>query len=253
MIFPLFFFLPNPAESSNEFSNFVSTYKTAIENYIMAGYGGGWENCDNILVSPIEPDSSSDIPQVVQEVNQLNTFDVSSTLAHSHCILVIAQAHDNKTLSDLIQFGWSAVQHKRVGMMLKLGSNITLDKAKNTTKLPFLIGAKVDNGKEQFICPRIESYEPLIQQSMCQQHHTNYKGKTIRVGLFSGLRPYGYMNYNSACNCSVPDGVEYRFLKDLKATLNFKIKIAGFFWLDEQAFELVKYKHVVYPLLQYYR
>ena len=243
MISAFVFFLPKPVENSNEFSNFVSAYKMAIENYIMVGYGGGWEKCDNILISPIGPNSSSDVPQVVQEIIQLKTIDVSSTLAYSRCIIVIAPAHDNMTLSALIEFGWSAVQHKRVGMMLKLGSNITLDKAKNITKVPFLIAAKLESGKEQFLCPTIKSYHPILQQSVCQQHHTNYKGKTIRVGLYIGLKPYGYMSYNSACNCSVPEGVDYRFLKYLKAKLNFKIKIASLYWLGEQGFELVIYTY----------
>ena len=239
-----FILLSNPVFGRDEFGNFVSKYKAAIESYIMVGYGGGWDMCDFLIVTPLKSDFPSEDPQIVQEIDELKTLDVFNSFASSHCIIVTALAHDNASFSTLIEFGWSAIQHKRVGMILRLGSNLALDKAANITKLPFVIAAQLESGKEQFLCPTVGSYQPLFQLSMCQQHLTDYRGKTIRVPLFIGFYPYGYRVKNIACtrNCSVPDGVDFRFLKVLQAKMNFTVKISGVYWLQKQAFKLVQLK-----------
>ena len=61
-----------------------------------------------------------------------------------------ARIEDQENLSSLIQLGRVTNQKKRVGMLLTLGSKAGLESAYD---VPFLIGAKMDNGEEHFLCP----------------------------------------------------------------------------------------------------
>ena len=54
---------------------------------------------------------------------------------------------NSRVLSEVIKFGWTAVYHKRLGMALKLGLNLTLEMASNVTNLPVVIAAKLEGGK----------------------------------------------------------------------------------------------------------
>lgn len=64
--------------------------------------------------------------------------------------VMAAHVDDRKTFSNLIQFGRGTNQKRRVGMLLTLGANVGLETAE---EVPFIIGAKLDNGEEQFRCP----------------------------------------------------------------------------------------------------
>ena len=44
---------------------------------------------------------------------------------------------------------------KRLALVLKLGPGMVLDMATNTEKLPFLIAADMENGREQYLCPGV--------------------------------------------------------------------------------------------------
>ena len=230
----LFFSLSTTVEGS-DLSNFMSKYKGGIENFIMVGYGGGWESCDLIVASPIETNLSVDVPYIIGDMNLLKRLNIWNNLAKSHCLLLLAKAKDNATLTAIIKFGWTAIQHKRVGMMLSLGSNMTLDKATNTTNLPFLIAAQLESGEEQFLCPTVGSHQPQLQRKMCYQNLTGYRGKTIRVGFSIAFRPYATMTEDG-----VPDGVDKRFLKVLQEKMDFDIKIAGMSWQQSHGFKLVQ-------------
>ena len=88
------------------------------------------------------------------DIETLETFDLSSTaLSSSYCLLIVSSVRDKTTLYSLIQFGWKAIQHKRIGMVMSLGNKMTLKGLKNTTKLPFVIASQLGNAKEQFLCP----------------------------------------------------------------------------------------------------
>ena len=219
---------------------------TKIEKFIMAGYGGGWNTCDIIAVSPspVEHDFLLDTPHLSLELKQLKTLDIRFVLSKSHCILVWAQANDNATMTSIVEFGWTAIQHKRIGMMLRLGTNFTLDKVTNTTKLPFLIAAQLDNGNSQFLCPSLVSHQPLLQQSMCNKDHTDYKGKTIRVGLWVASRPYGYLTEDG-----VPDGVDKRFLDVLQSKMGFRFSAATFLSIEKSRDWVFTYQKDFYVCL----
>ena len=204
-----------------DFNTFVSLYKQNIEDFIMTGYGNGWQTCDIIAVHPLELIFFLDVPHVTIEREKLKILDVdrsldTSAVAKAHCILVLARADNYATISSITEFGWTAIEHKRIGMMLQLGSNLTLDKLTNITKLPFLIAAQLENGEDQFLCPTIESYQPVLQQSMCRKDVADYRGKTIRVAVYTAAKPFGYMTEDG-----FGEGVDKRFINVVKRQFGF--------------------------------
>ena len=83
------------------------------------------------------------------------------------------------------------MQHKRAAFVIKMSSGMTLNMAPNITKLPFLVAAELEDGREQFLCPVVGEPEPFLQHSMCDHAYTSYKNKVIRVGVI-GVPPYLY-------------------------------------------------------------
>ena len=80
--------------------------------------------------------------------------------------------------------------------MLTMGGSINLDSSVNTTKLPFMVAAELqEEGKEQFLCPVVGENEPLFLNVICPHSYTSHEKKTIRAGLF-GIHtgPYLYGN-----------------------------------------------------------
>ena len=167
---------------------FLARHRDAIENFIMTGYGKGWENCDIITDAPQGPGFLKSNPLYAMEVDHLKNFDVSTSLSSSHCVLSSYFVRSNKSLSNLIDFGWTAIQHKRIALVLKMGPGLSLDMATNVTKLPFVIATELWNGQPQFLCPVVGEAEPSLQDSICD---TSLKDKTIRIGCF-GLPPSVY-------------------------------------------------------------
>ena len=88
-----------------------------------------------------------------------------------------------KSLLALVEFGQRAIQHKRIALVVKLGSGVTLNDIGNTHKLSFLVAAELDNEEEQFLCPVIGQSEPWRQQSMCNESYVSIKDKVLRVGM----------------------------------------------------------------------
>ena len=74
---------------------------------------------------------------------------------------------------------------------MKMGSGLTLDMAANTTKLPFLVAAKLEDGREQFLCPVVGQSVLNLQSSMCNQLQRSFRDKILRVAVF-GVPPYFY-------------------------------------------------------------
>ena len=70
-----------------------------------------------------------------------------------------ARVEDSKTFLSLIQFGRMTNQKRRVGMLLTLGANFGLD---GTEDVPFIIGAKLDGGEEEFLCPIVGSLKARL-------------------------------------------------------------------------------------------
>ena len=168
----------------------LTKYRWEIENYIMTGSTVGGKQCDVIhdLSGPQQPSLFNETPMFVLDIDQLHTLDIQTTFSSSICLLISAHVKTNQSLSDLIKFGWSVVQHKRLALVLKLSPGFTLEMATNTTKLPFLVAARMEEGKEQFLCPVIGEANPRLQNVKCNLTYTSSKNKSLRVAMF-GMPP----------------------------------------------------------------
>ena len=142
--------------------HFLKEHKVEIQNYIMAGYGEGWTNCDVLSLNPITVDA----PKFIMRFETFNKLDINSALSSSHCLLTAHYIESKESLSAIIKFGWNVMQHKRVALILSMEKGITLDMASNTEKLPFLIVANMEGGGNQFLCPIVGRSEPLLQVSL---------------------------------------------------------------------------------------
>lgn len=207
---------PQPA-NGQDLGTFLAKYSDAIERYIMTGYGESWKHCDLLSVGePFQQRLSDDSANLHMDVNTFETFDAAA-LSSSYCLLIVSNVKDTTTLYSMIGFGWKAIQHKRIGMVVNLGNNMTLEGLKNTTKLPFIIASKLGNAKEQFLCPVVGRLEPVLKSVMCDQSFTDYKGKHIRVSLYPYITPYATLD-----KLGRPTGVDIQFLELLQDKMAFK-------------------------------
>ena len=134
---------------------------------------------------------SDNEPQITMNLGEIQTLNLKAAFAYSTCLLVHYDVSSSTTLSALFEFGLKAIDHVRLAMVVTMGSGITLEMANNTSNLPFLVAAQLDNGKEQFLCPVVGKREPHVQNSMCDDNFASYKDKTIRFGII-GVPPYLY-------------------------------------------------------------
>ena len=189
---------------------FLEEHRIQIQNYIMAGYGGGWEHCDVLSLDPLGVDA----PQFIMGFETFSRLDIRSALSSSHCLLAAYHIESRESLSAIIKFGWKVIQHKRIALILSMGNGATQGITTDTEKLPFLIAAKLQGGQNQFICPIIGEAEPLLQGQMCDISYTSYRYKKLRVGII-GIQPYFFKTKNGI------DGTDVRLLSLLAEKLNF--------------------------------
>ena len=218
---------------------FFPKYRYAIERYIMTGYGYAWKSCDILTVGSKYPTLSHDNAILDMDVKNLGKFDISTTLSSAYCLLLVSHVDDIKTLAAILEFGWTAIQHKRLGMVLTLGNNMTLDGLKNTTKLPFVIASQQGNDTEQFLCPVVGRLEPVLQSVMCELSLTEYKSKEIRVSLWPYMAPY-----QSFGNDGKVVGVDIKLVKLLEDKMKFKANITISSPFD--IYNLVCKLHIIY-------
>ena len=171
-------------------SVFLDNHKRAIQDYIMTGHENGWQNCDILTESAY---SYEGVPQMTTNLAKLNTINMKYAFASSHCLLVIYDVKNSSSLSTLFEFGWKAVLHMRLALVLKMAPGVTLEMASNKTRLPFLVAAELADGKEQFLCPVVGENEPRLEQDMCKDSYVSFKGKTLRLGLV-GILPNFLLN-----------------------------------------------------------
>ena len=203
-----------------ELSNFLVRHKLAIESFIMTGHGEGWKHCDilsSISVQHRALDSSAQ-PQMTVELKRLLDMDLSIVLSSSSCLLVSYHVNSNQSLASLIKLGWETIQRKRLALVLKMGSGVSLDMAGNTEKLPFLVAAEQENGQEQFLCPVLGETKPHLSHYMCDQSHASYKNKLLRVGMM-GIPPYFIADKNGIA------GIDIKLLNYLADKIEFTSKI----------------------------
>ena len=167
----------------------LAKYRGDIEGYIMNGYGGGWKHCDLMCDTSEQVNLSEESMNFVIDTELIHSLDIKATFSPSSCLLISAHIKSNQSLSELIKFGWSVIQHKRLALVLKIERGMTLNMATNTSKMPFLVAATLEDGDEQFLCPVIGEADPRLQHVMCDRSYSSYKDKTLRVGIF-GIPPY---------------------------------------------------------------
>ena len=202
--------------SGQDLTTFLTSHYADIENYIMTGYGDGWKHCDNLIIQPNYRQINGNAPSLVMNVETMQSIDISSTFGRAHCIVLVAHAIDTTTLAQLIQFGWKTIQHKRIGIILTMGSNVTLESASNTTKLPFILASELSDGTKQFLCPAIARNMPSLQSEMCGKSSVSLIGKTVTVGVY-GHWPWVHMGYMI--------GVDVMLLNLLKEKMRFNTKV----------------------------
>ena len=212
------------AAEGQELSSFLARHKRAIENYIMAGHGRGWDTCDVVTQQLLEERSLRAVPQWVMELQMLKTLE-TSLLSPADCLLVTYRVKSERNLQTLMEFGQSVILKKRFALLLKLDSNITLD-AVNRTNLPFLVSAEMSSGKEEFLCPVVGKQEAQIQPDMCKQSYTTCKNKVLRVGIL-GRPPYFKLTRDNSM-----DGLDVQLLKLLAKKKGFvpNVTVAKNLW-----------------------
>ena len=153
------------------------------------------------------------------DMASLKAFDIRTGFSNSQCLLITAHVKNHRVLAEIIEFGWTAVHHKRLGMSLRLGSNLTLDMATNITNLPFSIAAQLEEGKVQFLRPDMGKSMPKLQSFISHWPQPTYTEKSIRVGIIGvGLVPHIFKGANGQL-----DGISIRLISLLESKMKFKI------------------------------
>ena len=199
----------------NNKSIFLQHYMGKIQNYIMTGHEMGWQSCD-ILSANIYREEIA--PQISMDLDKIRTLNIKSVFSFSHCILIFYHVNSKENLASLVEFGLRAHRHMRVAMLIKMKQGISLEMTLKTTRLPFMIGAELHNGKIQFNCPMVGKITPGLERHICNPSYATYKDKVLRIVLF-GVRE----NFHSTKNGI--DGVDVRLLHMLAEKLRFKPQI----------------------------
>ena len=101
-------------------------------------------------------------------------------------------------------------------------SGITLEMANYTSNLPFMVAARLDDGKEQFLCPIVGEDKPQFGLSMCKQSFISYKNKKIRYGIFGVPPDFVPTNsFGNGIDATTIDGTSQRFMTMLAEKLKF--------------------------------
>ena len=170
-----------------ELDMFMAKHLVAIEEYIMAGHGNGWTQCDIVAANLKKYGIYQHIPSVATDIKNLERIDIGATFSSSHCLLAMYEVESLQNLASLMEFGSRAIQHKRLALVIKMGSGLSLKNTFDTKKPPFLVAAQLEKGKEQFICPAIEEVD--LQECMCDKSFASLTGKMLHVGIL-GMGPY---------------------------------------------------------------
>ena len=197
---------------------FLDKYKDTIQEYIMTGHEKGWNNCDVLSVST-NTFSHEGQTKMSMDLDKIATLNIRSAFASSSCLLVSYHVRSMASFSTLLDFGWAAIQHIRLALVVKMNSGINLGMLSNTTKLPFLIAADLEEGKEQFICPIVGKMKPLRQEKMCKLSYVSYKEKRLRIALL-GIPPHFIFTHDG-----IIDGTNIRLMRILEQKLGFTAEI----------------------------
>ena len=168
-----------------ELDRFMAKHLIAIEEYIMSGHENGWTQCDIVAANFKRSRIYEDIPSVSVDIKTLKRIDIGASVSSSHCLLAMYEVESLQDLASLMEFGRRAIQHKRLALVIKMAPGLSLKNTFDVEKPPFLVAALLENGKEQFICPR--QLNP--QTYMCDKSFVSLDGNMVHVGIV-GVGPY---------------------------------------------------------------
>ena len=198
--------------SERVYGQILTKYKDQIQNYMMTGYESRWHHCDMLSANRY---FYEDLPQITMDLDKIQTLNLKSTFAYSTCLLVHYDVSSKASLSALLEFGWKAINHVRLALLLHMTSGITLEMATNSSNLPYLVAAQLQDGKEQFLCPVVGEVHPRLGQQMCRKSYLHYKNKILRIGLM-GILPDFVMTSTGSI-----DGTNIKLIKMLVERLRF--------------------------------
>ena len=202
-------------------SKILTKYRRELETFITTGHEGTWSNCD-ILSS--NGHSYEGVVSVTMGLDILRSLNMKSVFSSSVCLLAVYDVKSRTDLSNLLEFGRKAINHVRIALIVKMHSEITLEKAANSSNLPFIVAAESEHGKDQFICPVVGEIKPVLKHEMCKASFLDLKNKSLRVGLL-GIPP-DFILTNDGIK-----GANIRLIKMLAQRLGFipEIKVATSF------------------------
>ena len=86
---------------------------------MMTGYESKWQHCDRL-----SDDSyySNNEPQITMNLEEIQTLNLKAAFAYSTCLLVHYDVSSRASLSALMEFGWKAINHVRLAIVITLQS-----------------------------------------------------------------------------------------------------------------------------------
>ena len=196
---------------------FLDKYSKVIQDYVMIGHEEGrWSYCD---ILSEESSYNEKAPQISMGLKEMKTLNIKLAFASSRCMLFNYNVRTKEDLFTLLEIGWSAINHIRLALILKISSGISLAMTNwNNTNLPFMIAAALDNDNEQFLCPVLGEDKPRLQESMCESSYSHYEEKLLKIGIV-GINPYFMSTANGI------DGTDMRLIPLLEKALSFRAEV----------------------------
>ena len=197
-------------------STFMTKYKDAIQKYIMIGHEEGWKNCDILSANPTD----DDVPQISLKLEEIRRLNINLAFEKTNCLLVNYHVRSTASLLALLEFGWKVINHVRLAFLIKLNSSITLGMATNTSNLPFLVAAELEDDTEQFLCPVVGQSKPRLEDKMCHVSYMDYKYKSLRMSLMGMPPDFVFIKATKTI-----DGANMRLIRMIAQRLKFQPKI----------------------------
>ena len=187
-------------------------YKGAMQNYLMTGHENTLQDCDVLSTNGY---SHTGEPQITMSLEKLETLSLKSVFSSSTCLLINYEISSEADLLTLLEFGKKAVNNIRLALAIKMVAGISLEKAKNTSNLAYMIATESKEGLEQFLCPVTAESKPRLENEMCKPSYLDYKNKALRVGLMGMPPDFGFTSNGTI------DGVNVRLIKMMAQRLHF--------------------------------
>ena len=109
LCFGMLFFSMESRGQEQELTQFFTEHKAEIQDYIMAGHGRDWLDCDVLSLSPL---TIGDAPQFMMDFETFDKLDLRSTLSSSHCLLAAYHVESKELREYTSEMKRSAFQYR---------------------------------------------------------------------------------------------------------------------------------------------